>query len=190
MAMDDEPIVDRLARIYRDEGSRDYLGEELSMAEHMYQTAALAAAECAAPGLVAAALLHDIGHFSQAQVSATDWHRRHDEAGGDFLADHFDQSVVAPVRLHVRAKRYLCSRDEGYYETLSAASQHTFHEQGGPMSEAEVAAFEAAPFAAEALRLRRWEDAGKTAGLRVPGFAHYRALLEALLLPQQPSRQN
>ena len=90
-------FVDRLAGIFANEGSAEYLGESVSMAEHMLQTAALAERAGAPEDLVAACLLHDIGHFAQIRAPginpASDWHRGHDEAGGAFLEDRFGPGV-------------------------------------------------------------------------------------------------
>ena len=194
---DDEPahrlrpvtgdFVDMLAGIFANEGRAEYLGESVSMAEHMLQTAALADRAGASEPLVAACLLHDIGHFAQIRTPgidlASDWHRGHDVAGAAFLEDRFGPEVCEPVRLHVAAKRYLCTVEQGYLDRLSPASLHTFEVQGGGLSAEERAAFETRPYAEQALRLRRWEEAGKTAATQVHGFAHYASLLRSLRAP-------
>ena len=56
-----ETIVPFIADIFRRRGAEEYLGEPVSMAEHMLQGAWLAEQEGAPDELVAAALLHDIG---------------------------------------------------------------------------------------------------------------------------------
>jgi len=58
---------------------------------------------------------------------------------------------------------------------------YTLSVQGGPMSEAEARDFEALAYAADAVRVRRWDDEAKDPSADVPGFAHYRPLLEGLL---------
>jgi predicted HD phosphohydrolase len=50
------------------------------------------------------------------------------------------------------------------------------------MTEAEVRAYEALPFAQEAARLRRYDDIGKVPGAETPGLEHYCGCLEAALL--------
>jgi predicted HD phosphohydrolase len=57
--------VDRVARLFAGEGLRSYLGEKVNLATHMLQAGALAEASGAAAHLVAAALLHDVGHFEE-----------------------------------------------------------------------------------------------------------------------------
>ncbi|MHB8470746.1 MAG: metal-dependent phosphohydrolase, partial [Gaiellaceae bacterium] len=86
-----------------------------------------------------------------------------------------------PIRLHVAAKRYLCATEPSYLAELSPASVLSLELQGGPYSAAEVAEFETSPYADDAVRLRRWDDAGKVAGLETPELEHYRPVLEAAL---------
>ena len=178
--------VDEIAALFEGEGGADYLGEPVTQAQHMLQAAARAAAEGAAPALVAAALLHDVGHFAGAVhgrelMAGRD--NRHSHQGADWLARWFGADVTEPVRLHVEAKRYLCAVEPGYFARLSPASVYTLSVQGGPMTAAEAAAFEAGPHHADAVRLRRWDEAAKEPDADVPGFEHYRGLLAALARP-------
>ena len=55
--------VDYILHLLDTRGFQDYLGEPISQREHALQTADLARREHASPSLVAAALLHDIGHL-------------------------------------------------------------------------------------------------------------------------------
>jgi gamma-butyrobetaine dioxygenase len=105
---------------------------------------------------------------------------RHSHQGADWLAPWFGPAVTEPVRLHVAAKRYLCATEPDYFARLSPASVHTLSVQGGPMRPAEAARFAAEPFAEDAVRLRRWDDAAKDADAEVPDFTHYRDLLTEL----------
>jgi gamma-butyrobetaine dioxygenase len=178
-----------IARLFATEGANEYLGEAVTQASHMLQTAALAKSSGARPPLIAAALLHDVGHFTAA-VSGHDLMRgtdnRHSEAGADWLAQWFGPEVTEPVRLHVAAKRYLCAVEPGYAETLSPASVYTLAVQGGPMDAAERASFEAHPRAHDALRLRRWDDAAKDPAATPPAFGYYQPMLRRLLRDQAP----
>ncbi len=172
-----------IADLFTAEGAREYLGEAVTQAQHLLQAAALAEGAAAAPELVGAALLHDVGHFTgavsgQQRRSGTD--RRHGDQGADWLAQWFGPGVTEPVRLHVAAKRYLCAVEPGYFGRLSAASVHTLRIQGGPMTPAESAEFEASPWCQAALRLRRWDDAAKDPGAVVPAFGYYQRLLRQL----------
>ncbi len=176
-------IIAVIADIFERRGAEAYAGEALTVAEHMLQTAALAQAEGAPDTLVAAALLHDIGHFTSefGEYSPADTEdKRHDESGASVLEAYFPPAVTACVRLHVAAKRYLCATDPAYYDKLSAASKHSLALQGGPMSGAEIAAFRELDFYEDAVRLRRWDDSGKQVGLRTMRFGAFRPLLEGV----------
>ena len=180
-----ENLLDGPGEMFATEGREACPGEDVTMAGHMLQAAAFAQEEGASDELVAAALLHDIGHFAQIQVAATDgqadWHREHDRAGQAFLAPHFSEKVAEPIHLHVAAKRYLCATDPDYGAGLSPASIHTLKLQGGPMSEGECAKFRRGPYAGDAVRLRNWDDRGKIAGKDVPAFGHYLPVLRRVL---------
>jgi phosphonate degradation associated HDIG domain protein len=173
-------IVEFIAGIFERRGAEDYLGEAVTMAEHMLQGAALAEAEGATEELVAAALLHDIGHFTSefGTMSLGDVRDNyHEEAGAAVLAPFFPPVIAECVRLHVPAKRYLCATDKGYHDRLSEASKHTLSLQGGPMDAEEAAEFERNPYYREAVRVRIWDDEGKKPGMKTRDFRHYVPLL-------------
>lgn len=175
-------LVDEIFRVFREYGAEQYLGEKVSMTEHMLQSAYAAEQDDAPPHLVAAALLHDYGHFIHEFEPDAAEHgidTRHEEVAHAFLAEHFGPEVAEPIRMHVAAKRYLCATDPSYLDELSPASVHSLHLQGGPFASPEVAAFEASPYAGDAVRLRRYDDVGKVEGLETPGLEHYRPVLEA-----------
>ncbi|MGW1052712.1 2-trimethylaminoethylphosphonate dioxygenase [Streptomyces sp. NPDC002521] len=177
-------IVARLEQLFNDEGSSEYLGEPVTQAAHMLQSAAHAEAAGAPDALIAAALLHDIGHFTGHISGArlmTGTDNRHSHTGADWLATWFPPDVTEPVRLHVAAKRYLCAVEPDYLQRLSPASLYTLDVQGGPMSAAEADQFAALPHARQATALRRWDEAAKDPKATVPPFAHYRPLLARLL---------
>jgi phosphonate degradation associated HDIG domain protein len=176
--------VDEIAAIFDERGSRAYLGEPVSIAEHMLQTAYAAERDGARPELIAAALLHDVGHLVHelAENSADlGVDTVHEEAGARWLSRAFGPNVVEPVRLHVAAKRYLCATTPAYLEMLSPASVHSLMLQGGRFSTGDADAFAALPHAADAIRVRRWDDVGKVPGEVTPPFDHFRPVLESCL---------
>jgi phosphonate degradation associated HDIG domain protein len=178
-------LIDQIFRVFAEYGSEQYLGEQVSMTEHMLQSAHAAEQDGAPPRLVAAALLHDYGHFVHDLPEDAAEHgidTRHEEVGYAFLAGHFGEAVAEPIRMHVAAKRYLCAVEPSYLAELSPASIHSLELQGGPYGPGEIAAFESSPYAQDAVRLRRWDDVGKVPGLPTPDLEHYRAVLEAALL--------
>jgi gamma-butyrobetaine dioxygenase len=179
----DDP-VEIIAELFASEGAADYLGEPVTQAAHMLQAAALAESDGADDALIAAALLHDVGHFT-GTLSGRDLMagtgNRHSEIGASWLAQWFGEAVTEPVRLHVDAKRYLCAVVPCYAAGLSAASVYTLGVQGGPMQGTELAEFEANPYAAAACRVRRWDDAAKDPGAPVPALDHFRLVLSGLV---------
>jgi phosphonate degradation associated HDIG domain protein len=176
--------LDTIAELFATRGHREYFGEAVSEEEHALQAAHLAERDRADDALVAAALLHDIGHLLHGfgeDVAERGIDARHEEIGHAWLTRRFRPPVADPVRLHVDAKRYLCATDPAYLDRLSPASKRSLDLQGGPFTLAEVAAFERHPHHAAAVRLRRWDDAAKVPGWAVPALAHYLPRLRALL---------
>lgn len=176
--------ITAIGELFASEGAADYLCEAVTQAAHMLQAGALAEQAGAVPALVAAALLHDVGHFTGAVsgrclMQGTD--SRHGEQGATWLARWFGPAVTEPVRLHVDAKRYLCATEPGYFERLSPASVYTLGVQGGPMPEDEAAMFAAKPFALDACQVRRWDDNAKDPDAGILPFGHFAPLLAALL---------
>ncbi|MDB6083351.1 MAG: phosphonate degradation operons associated domain protein [Gammaproteobacteria bacterium] len=179
-------VTDEILEIFSMRGSGAYFGERVSMLEHALQAAYFAQVAMAPPSLIVASLLHDIGHLVvDVPDDLADWveDARHEDIGSRWLADRFPAEVSEPVRLHVPAKRYLCATNAQYFAKLSPASVATLKLQGGPMSAAQVARFEAERCHEEAIKLRRWDDQGKVAGLVIPGLEDYRPLIEGLARP-------
>ncbi len=171
-----ETIVPFLEEIFERRGATEYLGERVTMAEHMLQGAHFAEHRGESEEIVVAALLHDIGHFLEETggFSLEDTEdRRHEEAGARLLAPFFPDLVTDCVRHHVAAKRYLCATEPEYFGGLSEASVHSLKLQGGPMSAAEVEAFERQPHLEAILTVRRLDDEGKIVGMPTPPFAHF-----------------
>jgi len=182
--LDRATIVEFIADIFERRGAESYLGEPVTMSEHMLQGATFAEREGAPDELVAAALLHDIGHYTSefGPYSPDDTQDNlHDEAGAKVLQAFFPPVVTECVRLHVAAKRYLCATDPNYYGKLSEASKHTLSLQGGPMSAVEVAEFRRNPFHAEAVRVRLWDEAGKVPAMQTPPFRYFMPLLQRVV---------
>jgi phosphonate degradation associated HDIG domain protein len=176
--------IDELLDLLERDGGRQYGGERVSQREHALQCARLAETEGAPPALVAAALLHDIGHLlhhegEQPALRGID--DRHELVGHAHLLRVFGPEVAEPVRLHVPAKRYLCATDPGYFALLSPGSVRSLALQGGGFTVAEAEEFAAQPFAAEAVRVRRWDEAAKVQGQATPPLSHYRQVVQAAL---------
>ena len=187
--------VDEIAELFGSAAAGGVPGRAGHGPAHLLQAGALAEAAGAPPPLVAAALLHDVGHLPGGGASRTGRElmagtdNRHGARGAAWLAQWFPPPVTEPVRLHVPAKRYLCAVEPSYYALLSEASVYTLSVQGGPMTEAEAREFEALPYATDAVAVRRWDDQAKDPSADVPGFDRYRPLLEGLAASERGTRQ-
>ena len=182
--LDHSTIVAFIANIFIRRGSDSYLGEHVTMSEHMLQGAQLAEIAGAPETMVAGALLHDIGHYTNefpedALEQGTD--TLHEEAGATVLDPFFPGTVTDCIRWHVAAKRYLCATDPDYFGRLSAASVHTLNLQGKPMDADEVTQFAKHPNLNAILQVRIWDDEGKVKNMPTPPFEHYAPLLQRVV---------
>lgn len=178
-------FIQELMGLFAKNGQAMYFGESVTELEHALQAAHLAATSGASEALVAAALLHDVGHLLHGlpeDIAERGIDGRHEALGFRYLSRHFGAEVLDPGRLHVAAKRYLCAVEPEYRSGLSPASQMSLALQGGAMGLVETAAFEQEPHWQAAVACRRWDDAAKVPGLRVPPLEEYRPLLERHLL--------
>jgi phosphonate degradation associated HDIG domain protein len=179
--------LDEIDRLYAARGDLQY-GESVTQREHALQCATLAEQSGAGAELVVAALLHDIGHLLHRDAAGalqTGANDVHEALGAKALGRWFGPGVAQPVALHVQAKRFLCAREPGYLEGLSAVSRRSLEIQGGPMSAAQTAVFERLEHASGALLVRRWDDLGKQAQMATPPLAHFLAIAGRCLLPRR-----
>ena len=151
-----------------------YDGEPVDQLQHALQSAALARAESADAELVVAALLHDIARApAVAGVIYDEGDAHHGDLGRAWLEPRVGTRIASVAARHVAAKRYLVATDPAYREALSTVSRMTLDHQGGPMSAAEVTAFEAEDDWGDAVRLRLWDDRAKDPDAVVPGLDAY-----------------
>jgi phosphonate degradation associated HDIG domain protein len=172
--------IETLVALYTDKGVAQYGREAVSQTEHALQCAALAEAEDADDALIAAALLHDVGHLLAKHGDDAGINDLHERIGWGFLKANFGPEVSEPVRLHVEAKRYLCAVDSGYFGILSPASVHSLELQGGRYTPTEALNFEKVEFYQDAVNLRRWDDRAKVPKLETRALADYTDLLRGL----------
>jgi phosphonate degradation associated HDIG domain protein len=180
-----------IEQLFAERGGEQYAGEAVTQLEHALQTALLAQADGADDELVTAALLHDLGHLlhdlgETPSLQGVD--DVHQYRALPFLRGLFGDGVILPIKLHVDAKRYLCAMHMGYFAALSDDSRRSLGLQGGIFNEGQAEAFMAQHGAADAVRLRLWDDQAKTAGLATPPLAHFleRARRCALAASGQP----
>ena len=179
-----ENIVAFIGDIFDRRGDDEYLGEPVTMAQHMLQGATIAAQNAMSEEIVVAALLHDIGHFTSefGTFSMDDTEDRfHEEAGAELLEQFFPSVVTDCVRYHVAAKRYLCATKPEYFKRLSEASIHSLNLQGGPMGADEVAEFEKNPNLKEIVQVRYLDEAGKRPDMDTPDYWHFAPMVQRMV---------
>ena len=177
----------QVTNLLQSRGQNQYGMEAVSQLEHALQCADLAEKAGETPETIVACLLHDLGHMLVAERDGladidTEKDDLHQFMALPFLRGLFSDAVLEPIRLHVDAKRYLCLIDPTYWGDLSPASKHSLEQQGGVFTEAQAGLFMQQPFAAEAVRLRRYDDLAKTPLKVVPSLAHYDFYLQQVSL--------
>ena len=171
---------------YMQKRGQSFYDEVVTQLEHALQCAALAQQNDASATLITGALLHDVGHIildeHNADKAFLDTDLTHEEVGAQYMEPFFPDAVTTPIRLHVPAKRYLCTTDTSYHDGLSEASKRSFIVQGGVMSDEEREAFEQIPHFQEGVTLRRWDDLAKVKGLETAELATYRDIVQQCLI--------
>lgn len=166
------------------QGVARYGQEAISQLDHALQCATLAEDAGQSAEMIAACLLHDVGHLvhhlgEDAALRGLD--DRHEYCAMSLLQSRFGPAVTEPIRLHVEAKRYLCAIDPDYWDLLSPASRRSLELQGSRFSAAAAAAFIQQPYAKEAVQLRRWDDQAKVIDRVTPPIGHFVEALERCL---------
>lgn len=177
----EQNIVDYLLDLLEKKGSNMmYGGENVSQLEHALQCAELAEENKLPNPTIAAALLHDIGHLLYENKDpiheGKDGH--HENLGADFLSKYFGEDVVNPIRAHVDSKKYLAVMEDGYYDTLSVASQISLAAQGGPFTIEEAKEFINKPFMKEAVEMRRFDDMAKILNKQTKNLKYFKPYLD------------
>jgi len=177
-------IVAFLQDIFDRRGGEEYLGEPVTMAQHMLQGATIAQRNGEDELIIVAALLHDIGHFTSefGMFKMDDTvDKFHEDAGARVLEAFFPTLITDCVRYHVAAKRYLCATRPEYLNVLSEASVHSLMLQGGPMDETEVKQFEKNPNIDHIIAVRYLDDAGKSADMLTPTFSDFAPMVQNIV---------
>jgi phosphonate degradation associated HDIG domain protein len=187
-SLDKENIIPFISNIFNRLGADSYLGEAVSMTEHMLQTAHNAEKAGESDATITAALLHDIGHYTgefPENYIDLGLNNKHESMGAAILEKFFPTEVTEPVRWHVEAKRYLCAIEESYFSGLSEASVKTLELQGGPLDGKAVKTFASNPHLETIVRVRRYDDGGKVPGTKTPDLSHFLEIAQSIL-DQQP----
>lgn len=157
------------AALVEQQGMND--GEPVDLWEHQVQTAERLERLGADEELIVAGLLHDLGDGRVAEAAHAPW-------AAALVRPLFGERVSWLIGAHADAKRYLCTADSTYWDTLTPLSKQTLIAQGGLMTPDELATFRAHPYAEDALLLRQCDDGGKNPAYQVQQPERFRAMLD------------
>ena len=161
-----------------------YIGEKVTMSEHMIQTAMLAEKTNCSSNLVCSSLLHDYGHFileNPDELVKKNQDGKHEDIGYKYLKKFFKEDVIEPIKYHVTAKRYL-AKDKKYFNFLSNASKVSLKLQGGILKKTDSKEFEKKDFFKHSIKLRIFDDAAKRTDIKMKSIVEYKDLLNSYLL--------
>jgi len=161
-----------------------YIGEKVTIAEHMIQAAMLAERDNSPSSVICASLLHDYGHFiidDPDKLVKKSLDGKHEDIGYKFLKQYFPKKVTEPIKLHVEAKRFLC-REKKYYSKLSKASKVSLKLQGGIMNDLEAKKFSYNEFFKEALQVRKYDDDGKIPDIKLKNIEDFTSIISENLI--------
>lgn len=182
------PVVQQILHVFKSRGSENYGSEAVTQLQHAIQSGMLAQRDGASQSQVMAALLHDIGHILGKNPlpdnPSQNYDDKHETSAYAWLLKHFGPAIADPVRLHVAAKRYLCTVDPAYSQTLSPTSLKSFYDQGGTMNDQEKLQFEQETYYREALQLRRWDDLAKDPAMQMLDIDDFTQSLQQALISE------
>ena len=175
-------IIEKIISNFKNNKSL-YIGENVTIAEHMIQSAMMAEKSESKNNLICSCLLHDYGHFildNPDELVKKNQDGKHEDIGYEYLKKFFKKEVVEPIKHHVIAKRYL-ARNKKYYDQLSEASVISLTLQGGLLNNKEAKLFKKEKFFKEAIKLRKFDEAAKKIGFKIKDIIEYKELLKASL---------
>ena len=175
-------IIEKIISNFKNNKSL-YVGEDVTIAEHMIQSAMMAEKTKSKNNLVCSCLLHDYGHFildNPDELVKKNQDGKHEDIGYEYLKKFFKKEVVEPIKNHVLAKRYL-ARDKKYFNRLSEASIISLKLQGGVLSSKEAKSFEKDVFFKDSIKLRKFDEAAKKIGIKIKDIIDYKDLLKTSL---------
>ena len=161
-----------------------YIGEKVTMSEHMIQTAMLAEKAKCNDDLICSCLLHDYGHFileNPDELVKLDIDGEHEAIGYEYLKSFFKKEIIEPIKYHVEAKRYL-AKNKKYFDLLSQASKTSLKLQGGVLNDEESIKFEAQKYFQPSILLRKFDEEAKKTNIKMKSIYDYQNLLTSKLI--------
>ena len=161
-----------------------YIGENLTISEHMIQSAMIAEKAKSPKNLICSCLLHDYGHFileNPDELVKKKIDGKHEDIGYEYLKKFFKKEVVEPIKYHVLAKRYL-AREKKYFNLLSEASKISLKLQGGMLNKKQCKEFEKKDYFKNSIKLRKFDEVAKRTDVKMKSIIEYKDLLTSQLL--------
>tara|TARA_Y100001936_G_scaffold227421_1_gene247706 strand:+ start:610 stop:1146 length:537 start_codon:yes stop_codon:yes gene_type:complete len=176
-------ILDKIISNFKNNKSL-YIGEKLTIPEHMIQSAMLAEKSKCNDNLICSCLLHDYGHFlieNPDNLVKINKDGEHEAIGYEYLKKFFKKEIVEPIRHHVLAKRYL-ARNKKYFNFLSEASKISLKLQGGVLNDKESKEFKKKKYFKNSILVRKFDEAAKKTNIKMKSIDSYVSLLKSKLL--------
>ena len=176
-------ILDKIISNFKNNKSL-YIGEKLTISEHMIQTAMLAEKNNSPKSLVCSCLLHDYGHFiieDPDSLVKNNKDGEHESIGYEYLKTFFNKEIVEPIKYHVIAKRYL-ARNKKYFSFLSEASRKSLKLQGGILNDKESKEFKKNKYFKKSVLVRKFDEAAKKTNIKIKSIDSYKSLLKSKLI--------
>ena len=157
-------IIDYILNLYLQYGNTKY-DKNGSQLQHAFTVMDCAIKNNYSDKFQLTCFLHDIGHLLLDENNNNDGFLlndlKHEFYGYNFLKQFLSKDIVIPIMLHVKAKRYLCTVNQDYYNNLSEASKKSFTIQGGKMTNKQIENFQNNEYFSDAIKLRKFEDSSK-----------------------------
>ena len=171
-------IIEKIVSNFSNNNSL-YIGEKLTMSEHMIQSAMFAEKSKCNDDLICSCLLHDYGHFlidDPDELVKNKLDGGHELIGYEYLKKFFKKQIVEPIKYHVLAKRYL-ARNKTYFEKLSKASKVSLELQGGILNDKDTESFKRKSYFKSSILLRKFDEAAKKTYVKMKTIHDYKKLL-------------
>ena len=176
-------ILDKIISNFKNNKSL-YIGEKVTMSEHMIQSAMLAEKAKCNDNLVCSCLLHDYGHFiieDPYSLVNNNKDGEHEAIGYEYLKKFFNKEIVEPIKYHVLAKRYL-ARNKKYFNFLSEASKKSLKLQGGILNDDESKEFKKKKYFKNSILVRKFDESAKQTNIKMKSIDNYKSLLKSKLI--------
>ena len=176
-------ILDKIISNFKNNKSL-YIGEKLTMSDHMIQSAMLAEKSKSNDDIICSCLLHGYGHFlieNPDNLVKINKDGEHEAIGYEYLKKFFKKEIVEPIKHHVLAKRYL-ARNKKYFNFLSEASKISLKLQGGVLNDRESNEFKKKKYFKNSILVRKFDEAAKKTNIKMKSIDSYTSLLKSKLL--------